>query len=460
MSFFKKLLGTSDHNQRDLVSRKAGANQQALVKNEDFEDRKSKAVEELGNIRIRHGYNDEIETLEDKIRRHRSGEIFKYAVIATSPPANRGLLLSRLRTAKLPDDVHDVSLDQLPPIDIIDNYCEFKVSLALGLNKKSKLPPYTLVSSILVHYVPMDTFLAVSCPLRLSLVDHRKKADQTVREYELSDKGAYNILFTMDYSMRTDDLPDLVLTAACNQQTFKKGKAWGAMKIVAKLSHMDFPQKANLEEVIGVSVWAHSDLEEHMTNPTKQSGLITSEAFKLMKEAYKRGEIEDVMAARDNKMSMNVAKTVVGSALPNVPVSQGMDLMARMMEDPHEVKTRNPHQKGVSIGSATRMSGETFMDRPTTREGNGGQFPKSAMKKQNPFEVGRALMAEEEESRNSSPRIRSLASCESTEDLGNLSGEVGPEDSFSNASSSNEVAGIRGGPEFLSKIANDKFESI
>lgn len=338
---------------------------------------------------IRHNFASEEDSLEDKLMRHRTGSYFKYATIVTAPPPDRSRLLERMRNFKAVNDYQHRSLDDLPAIDLKGNYCEFQLSQALQTVGRQPLPPYTLVSEVLVHYVPMDTFFALQCPAVFQINDFRKVQDTVVREYELTDKGSYNILFCLDYSVRTEDVGDLVLSVACNQKLFREGIAWGTMKVVIRMTHLQFPIKANLQETIGVTLWAHSDLEDYISNPFKQSGLITGEALSELKKAFKRGDIEDLVTPSDNKRQLNAARTVVGESSRDVPVDSIMEIM----------KTKALAETKANLG---------------TKGGN----------KTNPLAKGREMMANDKEEEEESDQ--------------GMEDDISPDDSFSNAGSTKQ----------------------
>jgi hypothetical protein len=397
---------------------------------EEAERRKGTIVKDTSVTSMKHKFSDEEESLASKLERHRSGSMFKYAVISTAPPKDRGSILSKVRTFKAKTDLIQTSLDDLPAINLKDNYTEFRLSQALGNTKLSSLLPYTTVTDVLVHYVPMDTFFATSHPLDIQINDFRKNEDTVARKYTLTDKGSYNILFCMDYSTLTTDLDDLSLSLSCNVTDFREGKAWASIKVVVRMTHSSFPQKFNLQETIGVTLWAHSDLEDYVTDPTTMDGTITGEALKLLKQSYQRGEIEDLVTPRDNKKQMNLARTVVGESGGRI----APDLLMDSMKENALLQER---AKSASFGGVQEAGSAAF------NPSRGGQI-KSAMKKESPFARGRALM--EEEGIQIS-RANSLKS-------------VGPEDSQSVLSSHDSTEEIPPDPVRLSKLSNYDFKKI
>lgn len=396
---------------------------------EELERRKGAIIKDLSTTSMKHDFSDENDTLASKLERHRAGNLFKYAVISTAPPKDRGSILEKVRSFRAKNDVVLSSLDDLPAINLINNFTEFRLSQALGQVKLSSLPPYTIVTDVLVHYIPMDTFFAISHPLEIQINDFRKSEDTTVRHYTLTDKGAYNILFCMDYSTMTTDLEDMSLSFACNATGFREGKAWAAVKIIIRMSHGTFPQKANLQETIGVTLWAHSDLEDYLVDPTSMDGTISGEALKLLKQAYLRGDIEDLVTPRDNKKQMNLARTVVGESGANLPP----DLMIESMR---EQALSEERKRSARFGGVTNI-GDSMKSTPVT-------YPiKPAMKKTSPFEAGRAAMGKDEQENESNSK----------------QGDMKPGDSYSNAGSSTATEDVGREPERLSKLSDYHFQN-
>lgn len=390
---------------------------------EEMERRKGAIVKDTSVTSMKHNFSEEEESLASKLERHRAGQLFKYAVISTPPPPDRSSILSKVRNYKPKSDIVQSSLDDLPAINLIDNFTEFRMSAAIGNSVIKNLPPYTIITDVLVHYMPMDTFFAVSHPLQIQINDFRKNEGTTVRHYELTDKGAYNILFCLDYSTMTSDLDDLSLSFSCNANDFKKGKAWAAVKVIVRMMHTSFPQKSNLQETMGVTLWAHSDLEDYVTDPTSMDGLITGEALKLLKESYRRGDIEDLVTPRDNKKQLNVARTVVGESGGGLHPDLLMDTMK-------EQALQMERKKNVQVDNVVNIG--------PLRAPNQQAIPsKSAMKKPNPLAAGRAMIDEDDDE-----------------------GSVDPKDSYSAAGSSNETEELPVRPERLSNLVHQKFEDV
>lgn len=274
--------------------------------------------------------------LVDRMEMHPRGKLFQGAVISNKPPPDRNLVLSKLRTYAAPNDMARLVLNDIAPIDLKDSVVDIALSEAISPEHFKALKPYCLVSDVFVHYIPLDTFFTMSYPVDFVLNDFRKVEDPVVRHFPLSHSVGYNILFTLDYCVRKEDLKLLTLAISSSINSFRPGVAWGTVKIIVSLISLDFPIKANMQKTMGVMHLADSDLQDFVSDPRKSDGVLTPESMNLLRNFYKSGDIENMLQPLDDKKSVNTAPTVMNMTEPSSDVA---DLM-RDMRQQHLEKER------------------------------------------------------------------------------------------------------------------------
>jgi len=279
--------------------------------------------------------------LVDRMEAHRAGTYMKNVVISNAPPPDRELNLARLRTFKPQNDMVKMTLSDIEPFDLTKEYHEFPFTNALTEDQLKSLNKYTLISDIFIHYMPLDTFFSESSPVNFFVNDFRKVQDTTVRYFPLTHSGGYNILMSLDFCVRTQDLNLLTLSISTNLSTFRKGVAWSSVKVILTLIHMEFPIKTNMQETMGVLHLADSDLQDFVSDPRGSDGVITPEALHLMKNAYKRGDVENVLTAKDDRKEINPDRTVF---MPQNQDVNARDLLQSLREQ-HLSKERKDNLK-------------------------------------------------------------------------------------------------------------------
>jgi len=268
--------------------------------------------------------------LVDRLEAHPAGKLLKNVVISNEPPPDRELNIQRLRRYKPQNDFAKMTLSDVPLIELNSEFLEFPITDAMTSDQFSKLKNFVLVSDVFFHFIPMDSFFSVSSPVMFQINDFRKVDNTRMRDYPLTHSGGYNILMSLDYCVAKKDMHHLSLSVSTSLNSFRKGTIWGAIKVILTLSHMDFPVKSNIQETMGVLHLADSDLQEYISDPRSSDGVITPQALMLLRQHYKRGEIENINAPRDDKKEVNVAATVVGEDIGSV---NARDLLSGMRQN-------------------------------------------------------------------------------------------------------------------------------
>lgn len=360
--------------------RKEEHEQIVAMKERGQEEKKRQLDEVKGKTEVstnRVDFTQGVMGLVDRMESHPAGRLFSGAVVSNKPPPDRALTLSKLRTYQAPNDMSRLVLGDIEPIDLKDNTVDIALTEAMTIEQYKSLRPYCLISDVFIHFVPMDTFFTTSFPVDFFLNDFRKVEDCVVRHFPLSHTVGYNILFTLDYCVRKEDLKLLTLAISSGINTFRPGIAWGTVKVVVSLISMEFPIKANMQKTLGVMHLADSDLQDFVSDPRRSDGVLTPEGLKQLKAFYKRGDIENIHQPLDDSKDVNVAPTVMNHMDQSTDVAEVMRAMreaALERSRPRDsVQGDTPGSSGPSlkVKSALKVRNEPL----DSGEGDDGKFP-------------------------------------------------------------------------------------
>lgn len=283
-------------------------------------------------------------SLADKLDSHKSGTLFKYAVIANEPSTERKDMLARIRSFKPKTKVTSHTLNDIPAIRLTGDFSEIFLSQIINPKQHAQEGDYLLVDCILVHFVPLDSFANDKSIVTIQVNDFRKVTQTVVRTAKVDNTMGYNILFFLDYCIEMKDAPKLTLSFACGTKEFQEDVAWGAVKVVAQLQILTFPKRMPLIGTMGVMLLADTDLDDFECDPREIDMVLTPNVLQRLREAHKRGEIENRTIAQTDKKEMMTAKTMLGESYEAEEVSsvvQRMREVALLKERQENAKMRN-----------------------------------------------------------------------------------------------------------------------
>lgn len=283
------------------------------------------------------GVSKEKAGMTDKLNSYRTGQTFKYAVISNAPSEERSGIMSRLRSYKAPSKQSPLSLSEIPAIRLLGEAVSFSMVEAVRSSGTGGREDYCLIDSVLVHYVPLDSFLNDKSVVTIQVNDFRKVTGTAVRIAKVDNTMAYNVLFCLDYCVESRDLDKMTLSFACPQRDFQEGVAWGAVKVVAQVAFMSFPIRAPVIETMAVAVFADTDLLEYEWDPREVDAVIGPQALSGLRAANKRGDIENLTQPKDDRVEVGMARSVMVRDVTDEAPSDIIDSMKRT------VMNRVPH---------------------------------------------------------------------------------------------------------------------
>jgi len=320
---FRRLLGSGGSSKGgDIGESSTGGRKQGRFSRRKGVDHNGGEGNRLGLIRkgmeeehFASGVTKDKAAMADKLDTHKAGTNFKYAVIGSAPSDERTGIMSRLRTYKAPSKVSNHTLSDIPAIRLFGDAIEFPMTDALKITGGGDKGSYCLIDSVLIHFVPLDSFLNDKSVITIQLNDFRKISATAVRVARVDNTMAYNLLFSLDFCVESRDLDKMTLSFACPQKDFQEGVAWGAVKVVAQVAFLSFPKRLPVIETLAVAIFADTDLLEYEWDPREIDAVLTPQALKGLREAHRRGEVENLTLPRDDKIDNAMARTVVGKTL-------------------------------------------------------------------------------------------------------------------------------------------------
>lgn len=263
----------------------------------------------------------------DKLDSHQRGASVKYAVIGNPPSAARDGFMSRLRGYKPQTSTSAQSLQDIPAIRLIGDATAFPLSDATAWAAPQKGKDFVLIDSILVHFIPLDSFINDKCVVTVQINDFRKSVATVVRSARVDSTMGYNILFTLDYCIEVQDMSRMSISFACPGLDFEEGISWGTVKLVAQLSYMSFPKRMPFIETMGCCIMSDTDLNDFEFDPRELDLVLTPLALDKLRSAMKRGEIENLTLPRDDGFEISTARTVLGGTLEDEPFDRATAIM-------------------------------------------------------------------------------------------------------------------------------------
>jgi hypothetical protein len=258
------------------------------------------------------GISTDQPSLSDKLKSHRAGTLYKYGVITNAPSSERSTMFSRLRSYRPAGNVRNITLNDLPLIRMVDDMVDFSISSAMTGLPKEEMHDYIFLDAILVHFIPLDSFVNDKSVVTVQINDFRHITNTVVRSCKIDNTMGYNILFTLDYCIEMRDIDNLTLSFSCPQKDFQSGVAWGAVKAVVQMQSMTTPRRFPLVETAGVTLFSDTDLDEYQYDPRTLDMVLTPNALAGSREAYRRGEIENLTLPKSDKTELVTARTVLG----------------------------------------------------------------------------------------------------------------------------------------------------
>ncbi|QCF40769.1 movement protein [Entoleuca phenui-like virus 1] len=282
---------------------------------EDREARRGAVLRNMDEALFASGVPKNHVSMADKLDSHKAGSTFKYAVIGTQPSEERTGIMNKLRNYKAPSKLQNFSLSDIPFIRLMDDEVEFSMKEALRSSNAQKHEDYCLIDSVLIHFVPLDSFLNDKSPITIQLNDFRRVNNTVARLATVDNTMSYNILFCLDYCVESRDLERMTLSFACPQKDFQPGVAWGAVKVIAQVKFMSFPVRMPVIETMAVAIFADTDLLEYEWDPREFDAVLGPQALQGVRQANKRGELENLTIAKNDRMEVGMARTLAMGSL-------------------------------------------------------------------------------------------------------------------------------------------------
>lgn len=320
------------------------------------------------------GIPKEHQGLKDKFESHKAGTLFKYAVITNKPSDERQGMLSKLRSFKPQTKVSNISLNDIPAIRLIGDYVQMNLGQTLSQSVRTNGEDFLLVDCILVHFVPLDSFANDKSVVTIQVNDFRKVTNTVARVAKVDNTMGYNVLFFLDYCIEKRDASKISLSFTCSSKEFQEGVSWGTVKVVSQIQTLSFPRRMPLIGTMGVILLSDTDLDDFECDPREIDLVITPETLKKLRDANRRGEIENRTLPVSDKQELITAKTVLGDSYEEDDVGSVMSKMKEMAilkERQHLAKAANL-KKLQSINENSSDTQEQASNSKKSRQNDSG----------------------------------------------------------------------------------------
>jgi len=174
---------------------------------------------------------------------------------------------------------------------------------------------YIMIKRISFVFSPLSSFVDTHSDIIVTLVDMRKRTDQTARSMVLQDNKQYKGEFTLDYCFPKESASKVSMSFAQEVPTFDTGEQWGACQIFLELEESDYPQMAAFQDTIGMASLTTSALEDYHHNPAHINLAIRNNHRKKLQDMYLQGQIADETEPLKDRMKKATYARSSGVAL-------------------------------------------------------------------------------------------------------------------------------------------------
>jgi len=328
---------------REIFKNRRGRNA-ILVDNNNKLDHEGKIKRNMDEEQLASGMPTQHQSLMDKMDSHRSGTLFKYAVITNKPSDERQGMLSRLRSYRPPTQQRSLSLNDIPPVRLIGESTVMTLSSVMSKETLQGKEDFVLIDCILIHFVPLDSFANDKSIVTIQLNDFRKTSNTVARTAKVDNTMGYNILFFLDYCVEKKDVGLMSLSFSCSTKEFQHGVSWGTVKVVAQLQLLTMPKRLPLLDTMGVVLLSDTDLNMFEADPREIDLVLTPAALQALRDSNLRGEIENKTVPQSDKKELMTARTVLGGDYEESDVSSvfsNMKLLGGLKERQERARKEN-----------------------------------------------------------------------------------------------------------------------
>jgi hypothetical protein len=318
------------------------------VKSREVKDTEGKIAQDIVlNTAERQLYKYELPQLErgfgDLLDAHDGDGTFPYAAITNKPAEGYDARMRRLNNLQPRINVRRMDVPDFVSLKFYKEVEEFPLSSIIQMEGKKALKgnfDYILIKRVSIIFSPLSSFVDTHSDVIVTLMDMRKRTDQSARSIILQDNKQYKGEFALDYCFPKISADKVSMSFAQEVPTFDTGEQWGACQLFLDLEESDYPQMASFQDTIGSASLTTSMMENYKYNPAHINLAIRNSHRGTLQDMYLQGQIADEtepMKDRTRKTtyarSSGVALKKRGAVPGKVEMTQGGDVNWSQVRD-------------------------------------------------------------------------------------------------------------------------------
>lgn len=323
LSLFKKS-GTKKGDKRVSTRRsRRGESPFQLIESKNAKDSEGKTAQDVVlNTADRQLYKYDLPELErgfgDLLDVHSSEGMFPYATITNKPAEEYNARMRRLANLQPRINQRKMDVPDFVNLKLYKEVEEFPISSIIkmeGRKATKNIFDYVLIKRVSIIFSPLSSFVDTHSDVIVTLMDMRKRANQSARSMILQDNKQYKGEFTLDYCFPKASADKVSMSFAQEVPTFDTGEQWGACQIFLDLEESDYPQMVAFQDTIGSASLTTSMLEDYNYNPAHINLAIRNNHRKKLLDMHAMGQIADeTEPMKDKSKKMTYARSS-GAAL-------------------------------------------------------------------------------------------------------------------------------------------------
>jgi hypothetical protein len=271
------------------------------VKSRDVKDTEGKIAQDIVlNTAERQLYKYELPQLErgfgDLLDAHEGSGTFPYAAITNKPAEGYDARMRRLNNLQPRINIRRMDVPDFVSLKFYKEVEEFPLSSIIQMEGKKALKgnfDYILIKRVSIIFSPLSSFVDTHSDVIVTLMDMRKRTDQSARSIILQDNKQYKGEFALDYCFPKVSADKVSMSFAQEVPTFDTGEQWGACQLFLDLEESDYPQMASFQDTIGSASLTTSMMENYKYNPAHINLAIRNNHRGVLQDMYVQGQIAD-----------------------------------------------------------------------------------------------------------------------------------------------------------------------
>lgn len=136
------------------------------------------------------------------------------------------------------EDVQHACLSGKSTVILLDDYFEANFTEVLNCGDEQLLPPYILITEILLSYVPADGSGAPEQPVNVQIYDRKHNQGVEIRKCVMAGNVPWELSMFLDHCVRTTDLKELVVLMTHEKNLDVTTSIWGKLDLSAQVVYL------------------------------------------------------------------------------------------------------------------------------------------------------------------------------------------------------------------------------